>query len=394
MKNYGLPYQGSKQKIIDFIISNLPPSAHLYDMFAGGGSVTCAALASGMYKHVHSNDINRHSLFLKDCINDNVPGLFRWVSRSEYFEKRDVDDMAFFCYSFSSNGQDYIYSIEIEPYKKALYYARVHKDFTLLDAMSIMNNRHITKEAYIKYYVRNILCMPDDVNAIFQKLQRIIDNKERYLRDLLRQALKESGLTQREVGKRLNTNMERHYFSNTQFQFPTREAYAKMREFMPLKLEYDEILQDDKINLSNFRTLQNLQRLSDFNSLNSYQNQLRIKNLGKLKNVAHRATFSNLDYRQVYIEPGSVIYCDIPYKDTAGYEFNNGAFDYADFYGWALKQRELVIISEYWMPEDFVCVASLPVVCTFGTNRKDTKEKLFVPRHQLAMYKQKLGFLF
>lgn len=179
MKNYGLPYQGSKQKIIDFIISNLPPSAHLYDMFAGGGSVTCAALASGMYKHVHSNDINKHSLFLESCINDNVPGLFRWVSWSEYFEKRDVDDMAFFCYSFSSNGQDYIYSMEIEPYKKALYYARVHKDFTLLDAMSIMNNRHITKEAYIKYYVRNVLRMPGNVNAIFQKLQRIIDNKER-----------------------------------------------------------------------------------------------------------------------------------------------------------------------------------------------------------------------
>lgn len=77
MKNYGLPYQGSKQKIIDFIISNLPPAYHLYDLFGGGGSVTCAALASGNYRHVHCNDINKHTMFLKDCVNDTVPGLFR-----------------------------------------------------------------------------------------------------------------------------------------------------------------------------------------------------------------------------------------------------------------------------------------------------------------------------
>ena len=96
MKNYGLPYQGSKQKIIDFIISNLPPARHLYDLFGGGGSVTCAALASGNYRLVHFNDINKHTMFLKDCINDTVPGLFRWVSRSEYFLSRDFDDMAFF----------------------------------------------------------------------------------------------------------------------------------------------------------------------------------------------------------------------------------------------------------------------------------------------------------
>lgn len=402
MKNYGLPYQGSKQKIIDFIINNLPPARHLYDLFGGGGSVTCAALASGNYRHVHCNDINKHTMFLKDCINDTVPGLFRWVSRSEYFLSRDFDDMAFFCYSFNSNGQDYIYSTEIEAYKQALYYARVFKDCSLLEDIGIktvnrkqvISNRAAVKNKYIKYYVRNILRMDGDIDEIFNALHNIVANKEAYLRDYLKKALKDSGLTQREVGKRLNTNMERHYFSNTQFQFPTREAYAKMREFMPLKLEYDEILQDDKIKLSNYRTLQNLQRLTDFDSLGSYQNQLRIKELGKLKKISHRATFSNLDYREVKVEPGSVIYCDIPYYAASGYEFNDIRFEHEEFYKWALKQRELVIVSEYWMPDDFVCVASLPVVCTFGVNRKDTKEKLFVPRHQLALYKQKLGFLF
>lgn len=402
MKNYGLPYQGSKQKIIDFITNNLPPARHLYDLFGGGGSVTCAALASGNYRHVHCNDINKHTMFLKDCINDTVPGLFRWVSRSEYFLSRDFDDMAFFCYSFSSNGQDYIYSAEMERYKQALYYARVFKDCSLLDAMGIktanrkqiLAKRDSVKDAYINYYVRNILRMDGDVKEIFNALHNIVANKEAYLRNYLKQALKDSGLTQREVGKRLNTNMERHYFSNTQFQFPTREAYSKMREFMPLNLEYEEVLQDRNVNLSNYKTLHNLEQLTDFETLSSYQNQLRVKEIGKLKKVAHRATFSNLHYKGVPIEPGAVIYCDIPYCNTAGYEFNGTTFNYLEFYAWALQQRELVIISEYWMPCEFICIAELPTVCTFGNQRKDIKERLFIPRNQERLYRKMAGMLF
>lgn len=388
-------------------MDNLPPNRHLYDLFGGGGSVTCAALASGKYMHVHCNDINKHSLFLESCINDNVPGLFRWVSRSEYFEKRDVDDMAFFCYSFSSNGQDYIYNTEIEGYKKALYYARVFHDFGLLYALGIntrpatrrriLADRDAIKTKYIAHYMRDVLRMNGEPAAIFADLRRIVAKKNEYLRGYLCAALKESGLTQRRVGELLGTNMERRYFGASQFQFPTREAYAKMREFMPLPLEYDDVLQDSQININNLRALQNLERLTDFDSLQSHQNQLRIKELAKLKPVAHRATFSNLDYREVKVEPGSVIYCDIPYANSCGYEFNDhcGHFDHGAFYAWAAAQKDLVLISEYWMPApDFIPVASLPLTCTFGGCRKDTREKIFIPRHQLGLWVKKMGRLF
>lgn len=34
---YGLPYKGSKNKIIPFLMSQFPKKIHFYDMFAGGG---------------------------------------------------------------------------------------------------------------------------------------------------------------------------------------------------------------------------------------------------------------------------------------------------------------------------------------------------------------------
>ena len=50
------------------------------------------------------------------------------------------------------------------------------------------------------------------------------------------------------------------------------------------------------------------------------------------------------------IEPDSLIYCDIPYKNTA--EYAGGGFDHESFYDWTERQSEPVIISEYAMPED------------------------------------------
>ena len=55
-----------------------------------------------------------------------------------------------------------------------------------------------------------------------------------------------------------------------------------------------------------------------------------------------------LDYSEVDIPSNSVVYCDIPYKDTntGGYE----AIDYEHFYDWCERQKAPVFISEYNMP--------------------------------------------
>lgn len=86
------------------------------------------------------------------------------------------------------------------------------------------------------------------------------------------------------------------------------------------------------------------------------------------------------------ILPDSLVYCDIPYKNTDGYE---GGFNHDEFYEWARNQKELVIISEYSMPEGFVCVAEFDkrqLLCS-GAGKK-IKEKLFIPEHQLDLWQQ------
>ena len=94
------------------------------------------------------------------------------------------------------------------------------------------------------------------------------------------------------------------------------------------------------------------------------------------------------DYRNVEILPDSVIYADIPYKSTCGYGMD---FDHEAFYDWCEKQTSLVIISEYWMPEDrFVCIAEFERKSTFSPTNISTSriEKVFVPKGQLEMYKR------
>ena len=110
----------------------------------------------------------------------------------------------------------------------------------------------------------------------------------------------------------------------------------------------------------------------------------RLQSLQRLE----RLTLSVGSYKNVKIEPDSVIYCDIPYRGTAEYI---GGFNHDEFYSWCEQQTELVIISEYDMPRDrFVCIAEKekPVLLASGTSGKAI-ERLFIPKHQIDLYDSK-----
>ena len=78
----------------------------------------------------------------------------------------------------------------------------------------------------------------------------------------------------------------------------------------------------------------------------------------------------------------SIIYCDIPYKETTKYNIN--IFDYNKFYDWCIekhKEGHKVFISEYDMPEDrFKCVWRKEITSslTKDTGSKKGIEKLFI----------------
>lgn len=55
---YGLPFMGSKNRIAEWVVDILPSSDTLYDLFAGGCSVTHCAMLSGKWNNYVINDIN------------------------------------------------------------------------------------------------------------------------------------------------------------------------------------------------------------------------------------------------------------------------------------------------------------------------------------------------
>lgn len=110
-----------------------------------------------------------------------------------------------------------------------------------------------------------------------------------------------------------------------------------------------------------------------------------LQSLQSLQSLERLEQFST-DYQNVNIYKDSVIYCDIPYEGTEGY--NGIDFDFERFYSWCEKQTEPVFISSYKMPEDrFVCIATFEhrSILSPTTNNK-VLEKVFIPKHQSKEY--------
>ena len=109
-----------------------------------------------------------------------------------------------------------------------------------------------------------------------------------------------------------------------------------------------------------------------------------LDNLIEQRNSLNGIIFKYLDYKESNNISNFVIYCDPPYKDTKQYSTSKG-FNYDEYYDWCRKmsKNNIVLCSEYWMPDDFECIWSKGVQTTMDNNRiqDDSKynrvEKLF-----------------
>ena len=130
---YGIPYTGSKNSIAKEIVDLLPTAEYFVDLFCGGCAITHAAILSGKYKRFIINDIapDIPRLFM-DAINGKYRNEKRWISREDFFRLKDSDAFVKYVWSFGNGGYSYIYGRKIEAWKKALHYARVLGDFSLL----------------------------------------------------------------------------------------------------------------------------------------------------------------------------------------------------------------------------------------------------------------------
>lgn len=294
---YGLPYQGSKSKLAELIVSLFPNATHFYDLFAGGCAISHAAMLSGKFRCVHFNDLNDSVYLFKDCIEGKIPDGSEWISREEFFLRKDSDPYVRLVWSFGNNQRDYLYSREIEPYKKL-----VHE--------MLYSPAPLERRLKFKQICKSFIESPD------------------YRGDL-----------------------------------PNSERSERL--------------------LMIYKHLQSSETFGRIKGLSQCFSDLKFK-VGAP--VFYEAT--TLDYSSIYIEPKSVIYCDIPYSNTKGYV--GGKFNHEKFYDWCSRQTSICFISEYSMPESrFSCVAEFERTSTYSSTNNNLKktERVFIPNHQAALYK-------
>ena len=346
---YGITYQGSKNAIAEKIIEILPSGRRFVDLFGGGAAISHCAVLSGKWQKVLYNEYNPLLVdLIKRAINGDFKNEKRWISREDFFKLKEKDGYIKYCWSFSCAGNYYLYSKEFEPWKKALHYARVLGDTVLFAELGIktdgsrgdiQKNKEEYKRKYIGWYLKNVLNSQADFEKLRDNLQVKIKKQKEELRLYLCDALEKSGLKQSDIDRRLNTQMSEHWFGRSQWQFPTREFYNKMREFLPLK-DYDEVYGYAEL-LQSLERLQSLQSLQILESLERLERLQILERLERLERLEVKQG-SYLDY--VY-EDGDIVYCDPPYENTKNYDKKD--FNHAEFYNWVASRPYKVYFSSY-----------------------------------------------
>ena len=113
---------------------------------------------------------------------------------------------------------------------------------------------------------------------------------------------------------------------------------------------------------------------------------LKDETIGVMNNLRKQAPnlqgieFQCCDFRNIPTNISNfVIYCDPPYRNTTKY--STGNFSYEEYYQWCkmMSKNNIVLCSEYWMPDDFECIWEGKLKCIVDkVNRTDRIEKLFV----------------
>ncbi len=401
--NYGLPYKGSKRKLAERIVRLLPPAAHFYDLFCGGGAIThCALTMPGKYGTVHMNDFDpRMPALFKDAISGTIPydRLYKWVSREDFQMFAPHDGLIATCWSFGNNCKNYLY----DDVRERIY--------SSANRLIFSPDAETRRSAFISF-CDSLESLIGDVCQEYEKHHEWLDEQKQWrehneaprglmeknrrtweiammrtevMMPLIKyfvEALNQCPVRMKDIEQHLGTQMAGHYFTTgSQWVLPTAAHYARLQQVVPaLKREYDERkpmfdwLQTGKTN--NERALENLRQIPNITNLNLVDQM-------KCPSLCNRLETSSGDYQSVQILPDSVIYCDPPYKGTDDY-VEGGDFDYERFYEWCCNQSSPVFISEYNMPADrFRCIAEFDHRSSLARNVNNAvTERLFIPINQ------------
>ena len=324
--NFGLSYKGSKNLLAQRILDCIPSASVFVDLFCGGCAVSHAALLSGRFARVVVNDIEGDvgRLFVA-AVNGQYKGESRWISREDFFRLKESDPYVRYCWSFGNNGMNYIYSEDVEPYKRALHYAVVFGDFAALRRLCPL----------------------------------VSDSAEKALAGLASRKARRI-----EVGRVIVRRLK---------QVGKPEDLKNNPLFGRIRLRDGGVVRKE--------SLGSLQSLGRLQSLESLERLERLQSLECLE----------MDYRDVQLPDGCVVYCDPPYAGTDDYGLHKSAFDQEAFWNWARKCERLLFISEYSAPVDFVPIDEVPHRSKLSpTTNKSVTERLFVHESRYNELKTRL----
>ena len=129
----------------------------------------------------------------------------------------------------------------------------------------------------------------------------------------------------------------------------TALKYLGIKKFddeMPI-LDRRLFLRNRMVVLNRFKDCRDKQQLQQLERLEQLQRLQQLERLQRLEQLY----FYNESYDQIEIKNNSIIYCDIPYENTRGYD-KNKSFNRKTFLDWADKQENPVFISEYQIKDD------------------------------------------
>jgi len=127
IKNFRLPYMGSKNKIaVDLLREMLkvkPKAKYFYDLCGGGGSVSFTASQIGLKTHYNELQtslvnfidyiLNRLEKGLKGQYGLFPDDFYNFIDRDEFMKLKNEDSIkgqfARICYSFGNNQKDYLF---------------------------------------------------------------------------------------------------------------------------------------------------------------------------------------------------------------------------------------------------------------------------------------------
>ena len=296
-RRFGISYMGSKNKIVKALISQLPSAKYFIDLFAGGCAMTHGAMLSGKYERFIANDIGDAPSLFQRAINGEFRDEKRWISRDDFFALKDKEPYIRYCWSFGNKGNDYLYSKEIEPYKKAFWEFAVFKN-------------------------------PEPLRAYGFNVDELLD---------------------------LPTSYERRIaFRQHLAKMPFIDKKGSHFCYKPSELKKHK-------GFNNNTMLDHLASLQSLESLQSLANLERLQSLESLERLERLEFYQKDYKKVELPEPSEcVIYCDPPYINSEGYHkqtLKNGktSFNHSEFYDYVeslARQGYKVFISEYEMPKD------------------------------------------